>query len=310
MATKFRTPMRNGAGEERNRRGASRRWIVQALEESLRRLGTDHVDLYQLHRPDPATDPEETLGALSDLVRQGKVRAIGASATEAERIVEWQWLAERRHLERMRCEQAPYNLFRRRIERNVLPTCRRYGVGVITYGPLDGSWLTGRYRSAADVPLTARLAAETDRRHGGWDPESEANRRKGELLAPLLDLAEGAGLPLTHLATAFTLAHPDVTSVIIGPRTPEQLQDSLAAADLRLDDDVLDRIDQIVTPGTDVIANHAQTAPPRWRWPTGGAARPLTVHRGPRPVQRCRVRGLRPQSRNTPLPLVCVSNSL
>jgi aryl-alcohol dehydrogenase-like predicted oxidoreductase len=243
LATKFHGAM----GDDPNMRGNSRRWIVREVEESLRRLGTDWIDLYQVHRPDAATDIDETLGALSDLIHAGKVRAIGSSTFPAEDIVEAQWVAERRGRERFRCEQPPYAIFTRGIEASVLPTCQRYGMGVIAWSPLNGGWLTGRYRKGTTP--TGRRAELTPQR---FDPSVPANARKLELIDELDKVAADAGVPLTHLAVSFTLAHPAVTAAIIGPRTMEQLTDLLPAGDVRLDDGTLDRIDELVPPGTNV----------------------------------------------------------
>jgi len=250
LATKFFAPMPVD-GDDRNRKGASRRWIVEEVEHSLRRLRTDYLDVYQQHHFDATTALDETLGALSDLVHQGKVRVLGSSNFAPERIVEAQWVAERRGAERFRCEQASYSLFRRGIERAVLPTCARHGMGVIVWGPLDGSWLSGRFREAADFARSHRLTHVT-RHPGGFDPDDPVNRRKLELVADLAALADDAGMPLSHLATAFTLEHPDVTAAILGPRTMEQLLDSLAAAERRLDPALLDALDALLPPGTDV----------------------------------------------------------
>lgn len=244
LATKFVAPM----GGDSNHRGSSRRWIMREVEDSLRRLGTDHVDLYQAHRPDPTTDIDDTLSALSDLVHQGKVRVLGSSTYPAEQIVEAQWVAERRGRERFRCEQPPYSIFVRGIETSVLPTCQTYGMGVIPWSPLAGGWLTGRYRKDAPFPSTGRAQRTPDR----FDPERVENQRKLALVDDLSALAAEADLSLTHLAMAFVLEHPAITSAIIGPRTMEQLTDVLAGADVRLSNEVLDRIDELVPPGTNV----------------------------------------------------------
>jgi len=237
LATKFGRPM----GEDPNRGGGSRRWIMTAVEDSLRRLGTDHLDLFQLHRPDPDTDIEETLSALTDLVRSGKVRAIGTSDMPASDMVEAHWIAERRGLERFRTEQPHYSLLDRSIEREVLPVAQRQGMGTLIWSPLASGMLTGRVRRGmeSDLRRTSLFAALRD-------------ERRIDAVEELLALAEGAGLSLTHMAIAFVIAHPGVTSAIIGPRTPEQLEDLLAAAEVTLSDDVLDRIDEIVPPGTGV----------------------------------------------------------
>jgi aryl-alcohol dehydrogenase-like predicted oxidoreductase len=260
LATKFFGAMPDADRNATNRQGASRRWIMRAVEDSLRRLNTDYIDLYQQHRFDPSTAQEESLSALTDLVRQGKVRAIGSSTFPAERIVEAQWVADRLGFERYRCDQSPYSLFRRSIERAVLPTCRRYGMGVIIWSPLDGGWLSGRYRGKEDFTGDSRIV-RLAQRWGGFDPEAELNRRKLELVQRVTAIADDAGLPLAHLATAWTLVHPDVTSAIIGPRTMAQFQDSLAAADVRLSDDVLDALDAVVPPGTDVNVHDPSSAP-------------------------------------------------
>jgi aryl-alcohol dehydrogenase-like predicted oxidoreductase len=240
LATKFFMPM----GEDPNSRGGSRRWIVRAVENSLRRLGTDHIDLYQVHRPSPDTDVEETLGALTDLVRQGKVRYIGSSSYSGSQIVEAQWASRERRLERFVTEQPPYSVLVRGIEEDVLPTTQRYGMGTMTYSPLAGGWLSGRWRKdAAGTPTSAvRPSAR-------FDMSSPANQRKLDMVEDLAQLAEQSGLTLIDLAIAFVLNHPGVTSAIVGPRTMEQLESYLPAAELRLSTDVLDRIDEIVAPG-------------------------------------------------------------
>jgi len=241
LATKFALPV----GLDPNRSGGSRRWIVQALEDSLRRLDTEYVDLYQMHRPDYTTDLDETLSALSDLVRSGKVRAIGSSTFPAELMVEAQWSSERHGHRRFRTEQPRYSIFNRTIEAAVLPAAQRYGMGVLTYGPLASGWLSGR----AD-PTTGHRAEGLGART--FDLNVAGNQAKVEAVARLTELADEAGIPLTHLATAFARSHPAVTAVLIGPRTPEQLGDLLAGADLVLDEEVLDRIDGIVPPGTEL----------------------------------------------------------
>ena len=245
LATKFHGTM----GTDPNHSGNSRRWIIREVEASLRRLQTDWIDLYQVHRPEPGTDIDETLGALSDLVHQGKVRYIGSSTFPPERIVEAQWTAERRGRERFVCEQPPYSIFARGVEAGVLPTCQRYGMGVIAWSPLNGGWLTGRYRKGTDVDMSKGRASRIPQR---FDPTLPGNARKLDLIDELDKVAADAGVSLTHLAQAFVLAHPAVTSAIIGPRTREQLDDLLAGADVRLDDDVLDRIDELVPAGTNV----------------------------------------------------------
>ncbi len=242
------TKVHGAMGDDPNRRGNSRRWIVQEVEASLRRLRTDWIDLYQIHRPDPSCDIDETLGALTDLVRAGKVRYLGSSTFPAHQIVEAQWAAERRGRERFVCEQPPYSLLARGIEADVLPVCEQYGLGVITWSPLGGGWLSGRYRKGAELPQSGRIERLPER----FDPTLEANARKLDAAEAFAQLAEQAGLSLVQMAIAFVLEHPAVTSAIIGPRTSEHLESQLAAADTRLDQELLDRIDAIVPPGTNV----------------------------------------------------------
>jgi aryl-alcohol dehydrogenase-like predicted oxidoreductase len=234
-------------GEDPNRRGTSRRWIIREVEESLARLGTDWIDLYQVHRHDPDTDIEETLGALTDLVQQGKVRYVGSSTFPPSAIVEAQWAARDRHLRRFVCEQPPYSILVRGIEAEVLPTCARYGMGVITYSPLAQGWLSGRYRRDADqaAPFSAARRRLAER----FDLSLPANQRKLEAAEALAELAEEAGLSPIELAIAFALNHPAVTAAIIGPRTMDQLDSQLPAADVALDQALLERIDEIVPPG-------------------------------------------------------------
>ncbi|MGK5680292.1 aldo/keto reductase [Actinoplanes sp. URMC 104] len=248
LATKFGRP----TGADPNQQGASRRWIMTAVENSLRRLRTDHIDLYQLHKLDPDTDLEETLSALTDLIRAGKVRAIGSSNTPAVDIVDAQWLAERRGLERFRTEQLPYSILNRGAENDVLPAAQRYGLGTLVWGPLGQGMLTGRVRRGGTNDLSrARFFRHLN------------DERRIDVVEQLVPLADEAGLPLTHLAMAFTVAHPGVSSTLLGVRTLEQLDDLLGGVDVALSDDVLDRIDEIVPPGADVTRlDQAYVAPP------------------------------------------------
>jgi len=243
LATKFYMPM----GESPNARGGSRRWIFQEVENSLRRLGTDHIDLYQVHRPDPETDVEETLAALTDLVRQGKVRSIGSSSYSGSQIVEAQWVAREHGLARFVTEQPPYSLLVRGIEADVLPTVQRHGMGTLTYSPLAGGWLSGRWRKGA-----AAMPVSSARPSARFDMTDPANQRKLDAVEDLAVLAEQAGISLLELAIAFVLRHPGVTSAIVGPRTMDQLVSYLPAVDITLTDDVLDRIDEIVAPGVTI----------------------------------------------------------
>ena len=254
LATKAHLPM----GDDPNQQGNSRRWLVRELEDSLRRLGTDHVDLYQIHRPAPDTDIEETLSALTDMVRAGKVRAIGTSTFPASDLVEAQWVAERRGLERFRTEQPPYSILDRAIEREVLPVCERYGMGAVVYSPLAKGLLTGRYRKGRP--------ADTHRASFGF--KHMTDERRLDAVEQLIPLADEAAMPLSHLAMAFVIAHPGVTSAIIGPRTMDHLDDLLAGVGTVLTDDILDRIDEIVPAGTDIAPQDSAYNPPAIQQPT------------------------------------------
>jgi len=245
IATKFYAAM----GDDPNMRGGSRRWIMRAVEDSLRRLGTDYIDLYQMHRWDDDTDIEEVLFTLTDLVRQGKIREFGCSSFPADRIVESHWIAEKRGTQRFRCDQPGYSIFVRDIERFVLPACKRHGMGVITFSPLDGGFLTGRYRGPEDLEGENRIAYFGRRMRGSFDPHAAWIRRKLDLVAELSALADEVGITLAQLAVAFVIQHPAVSAAIIGPRTMEQLEGLLPAADIRLSAETLDRIDALVPPG-------------------------------------------------------------
>ncbi|MDQ6784515.1 MAG: aldo/keto reductase [Actinomycetota bacterium] len=252
VATKVHAQM----GDDPNSQGNSRRWIIAECDNSLRRLGTDYIDLYQIHRPDEAVDIDETLGALSDLVHAGKIRSFGSSTFPAEQIVEAQWVAERRERERFVCEQPPYSILVRGIERDVLPVAQRYGMGVIPWSPLAGGWLSGRFGEGKD-----NTSRRSQRVPGVYDLNVPANQRKLAAVTELAKVADVAGLTLIELALAFVLEHPTVTAPIIGPRTMEQLESQLTAADLRLDQGVLERIDDIVAPGTNINVDDAGWKP-------------------------------------------------
>ncbi len=256
LATKFHGPMdvaMGAPGGDPNQRGNSRRWIVQEVENSLRRLRTDWIDLYQVHRPDTGTDDDETIAALSDLQTQGKIRAFGSSTFPAYRMVEDQWISERRGLSRFVTEQPPYSLLHRGIERDVLPVAEKYHMGILPWSPLAGGWLTGRFRRGQDAPQTNRAKMMPDR----FDLSTPENQQRLEVVEQLAQLAEQSELTLVHLALAFVLQHPGVTAPIIGPRTMEQLETQLSATDVRLSTDVLDRIDEIVPPGRNVADDNA-----------------------------------------------------
>ena len=247
LTTKFGRPI----GDDPYHQGASRRWIMTAVENSLRRLQTDYIDLYQVHRPDPSTDIEETLSALSDLIHSGKVRAIGSSTMPASDMVEAQWVAERRGLERFRTEQPPYSILSRGIEAEVLPIAQRYGMGTLVWGPLAQGMLTGRARKGQQTDL-----------HRAAILKVFSDEQRLDAVEQLIPLAAEAGLPMTHLAMAFAIAHPGVTSAIVGPHTMEQLDDLLAGFDVALTDEILDRIDEIVPPGSDVGRLDQRYVPP------------------------------------------------
>jgi len=244
LATKLHLPM----GDDPNQRGNSRRWIMTEVENSLRRLQTDYIDLYQIHRPDPTADIDETLGALTDLIRAGKVCYAGSSTFPPSQIVAAQWTAQRRGRERFVCEQPPYSILVRGVEAEVLPVCQQYGMGVIPWSPLAGGWLSGRYRKDSELPISGRAQRIPQR----FDMSLPGNQAKLEAADRLARLADEAGLSLIHLALAFVTSHPAVTAAIIGPRTMEHLEDQLGAADVVLEPAILDKIDEIVPPGTNL----------------------------------------------------------
>lgn len=254
LATKVHGVM----GNDPNQSGNSRRWIVQECDASLRRLGTDWIDLYQIHRWDPETDHDETLGALTDLVQAGKVRYIGSSTYPPSEIVAAQWTAERRRRARFVTEQPPYSLLVRGVEAEVLPVCEAHGMGVIPWSPLAGGWLSGRWRKGQEPPTSMR----SDRLPQRYDLSRPENQRKLDAADSFAQLADDAGMPLIHLAIAFVLNHPAVTAPIIGPRTMEQLESQLGAVDVKLDAGLLDRIDEIVPPGSNFSTADAGWTPP------------------------------------------------
>jgi aryl-alcohol dehydrogenase-like predicted oxidoreductase len=254
LATKVHGTM----GRDPNQAGNSRRWIMRACEDSLRRLNTDHIDLYQIHRPDPGMDIDETLAALSDLIHQGKIRYAGSSTYPASEIVEAQWAAQRRGRERFVCEQPPYSMLVRGIEADVLPACQRYGMGVIAWSPLAGGWLSGKWRLGAEG-LTSRRAERLPAR---YDMSLPSNQEKLQAADALAKLADEVGMSLVEMAIAFVMQHPGVTAAIIGPRTADHLASQLKALDVQLDDDLLDRIDAIVAPGTNFSWADAGYEPP------------------------------------------------
>jgi aryl-alcohol dehydrogenase (NADP+) len=263
LATKFH----GGMGDDVNRRGNSRRWIMRAIDDSLRRLDVEHVDIYQVHRPDPSTSIDETVGALDDLVHAGKIRYWGTSTFPADEIVEARWAAHRRGATGPHTEQPPYSILCRHIEGDVLPACRRHGIGVIVWSPLSGGWLTGKYRAAGDVPDGSRAATNPDHFDGD-------NAAKAAAVDRLREIARNAGLSVTHLSLAWAAEHPAVSSVLLGPRTEDQLTDLLGAAEVTLDSDTLDAIDAVVAPGTDLNTADAGWSPPGLDARQRRAARP------------------------------------
>ena len=243
----------NVMGKGRNQRGGSRHWILRAVEDSLRRLGTDYIDLYQVHRRDWDTDLDDTLGALSDLVHQGKVCYVGSSSFPADWIVEAQWTAQNRSRERFVCEQPQYSIFARSIEESVLPACQRHGMGVIPWSPLAGGWLTGKYQRDSAAPVGSRYASGSVFARNGRGIDTDPNAAiRYDAVEKLSAVADSTGMSLTHLSLAFVAEHPAVTSTIIGPKTLDQLDDLLGAADIRLDMATLDAIDKVVKPGRDI----------------------------------------------------------
>ena len=245
LATKVHMPMGPGPNDQ----GNSRVHILREVENSLRRLQTDYIDLYQMHRPDPDTPIEETLDALDSLVRSGKVRYIGTSTFPAWQLVESYWVSDRNHLARFECEQPPYSIFVREIERDVLPVCEKYGTGVIVWSPLNRGWLAGKYRKGQSVDPQSRV--------GRGDrfidmPESAAGERKLDLVEQLMPLAHDCGANLAQFSLAWTLANPVVTAPIIGPRTMDHLEENLKALDVRIPQDILRKVDELVPPGTTV----------------------------------------------------------
>ncbi|MFD9462452.1 aldo/keto reductase [Streptomyces sp. NPDC060027] len=253
LATKAGMPM----GDERNHRGGSRRWLVTELDNSLRRLGVDHVDLYQIHRWDPNTSDEETLSALTDLQRAGKIRYFGSSTFPAHRLVQAQWAAREHHLSRYVTEQPSYSILQRGIETHVLPVTEEYGLGVLVWSPLASGWLSGAVREGRDI-TTSRSTFMPQR----FDTTVPANLARLAAVERLAEVADGAGLTLIQLALGFVTAHPAVTSALIGPRTEAHLRAQLDAADTVLSADVLDAIDAIVAPGTDLAAHEKYDTPP------------------------------------------------
>jgi aryl-alcohol dehydrogenase-like predicted oxidoreductase len=266
LATKVHFPVSDGP----NKGGNSRRWIIHEVEQSLRRLRTDWIDLYQIHRPDYTTDIEETLSALTDLVRAGKVRAFGCSAFPPGDVVEAYHVAERRGLQRFRTEQPPYSLLARGIEREVLPTAARLGMGVLTWSPLASGFLSGKVRRGQVDMTTGRAALQPQR----FDPELPVTQRKLDAVEELVEVADGIGASLPELAVAFAATHPAVTSVITGPRTMDHLTATLKGASRTLDDATLDRIDEIIPPGTDLYRADGAWSPP---WLTDATQRRRTA---------------------------------
>jgi len=253
LATKAYMPM----GDERNHQGSSRRWLVTELDNSLRRLGVDHVDLYQIHRWDPRTSDEETLSALTDLQRAGKIRYFGSSTFPAYRLVQAQWAARDNHLSRYVTEQPSYSILQRGIETHVLPVTEQYGLGVLVWSPLASGWLSGAVREGQEV-ATNRSTVMPQR----FDLTIPSNRARLDAVEQLAKVADQAGLTMIQLALGFVTAHRGVTSALIGPRTLDHLHSQLAAADTVLSADVLDAIDAVVAPGVDLAPEEKNDTPP------------------------------------------------
>ncbi|WP_038343437.1 aldo/keto reductase [Acinetobacter sp. A47] len=243
IATKVNTPM----GADPNSRGSSRRWITKAVEDSLKRLQTDWIDIYQLHRPDPFTDIEETLSVLNDLVKQGKIRYFGTSTFPVSSLVEAQHITKDFNVISPSIEQPPYSILAREIENEVLPICSKYKIGVAVWSPLAGGWLSGKIKNAADV-ITDRTKYWGNR----YDMSQAKNQKKLEIVLRLNKICEEFNISLNHLAIAFTLNHPAVTSAIIGPRTLDHLDTLVDAVNLNLSVEILDMIDTVVEAGITV----------------------------------------------------------
>ncbi|MVN88250.1 aldo/keto reductase [Deinococcus sp. HMF7620] len=253
LATKASLPM----GEGPNRQGSSRHWLFKALDSSLHRLGVDHIDLFQIHRWDPRTSDEETLAALTDLQRAGKIRYFGSSTFPAYRMVQAQWAAQTHHFSRYVTEQPSYSILQRGAESHVLPVAEQYGLGVLVWSPLASGWLSGAVREGQEVS-TSRSSFMPQR----FDTALLANRAKLDAVEQLAKVADEAGLTMIQLALGFVNAHPAVTSALIGPRTVEHLESQLAAATTMLSPDVLDALDKIVAPGLDLAPQEKNDAPP------------------------------------------------
>ncbi len=249
--------------DDPNAWGNQRRHIIEQCDASLRRLQTDYIDLYQIHRPQPNIPIDETLRALDDLIRAGKVRYIGTSTFAAWQLLESVWVAKELGLNRFVCEQPPYNLLDRRIERELLPMARTYGVGIIPWSPLAGGLLTGKYRRGAPEPPDSRYTDVKDR------PWMQRRKTEGvyDVVEAIEPLAEEKDCTLSQLALAWCARQPGVTSPIIGPRTMEQLEDNLGTLDVTLTDNDYEKIDELVPPGSMFAPFYeADFGPHEYRW--------------------------------------------
>jgi aryl-alcohol dehydrogenase-like predicted oxidoreductase len=259
LATKVFMPGMGGGLD----RGTSRRHIMLQVEESLKRMGTDWIDLYQLHRHDKDTPIEEVVGALDDLVRQGKVRYLGVSTGHASdavelqwsgwRMVEALWVAERRRAERFICTQPPYSIFSRDVERDIFPVCERFGFGAIVWSPLEGGWLAGRYRKGQAPPPDSRAANETEFGmfvRDNFTLDSPRGQRRLDVVEELVKMADELGASLTAYATAWVLRHRAVSCAIVGPRVSRHLDACFEALAVKIPDAHLARIDDLVAPGS------------------------------------------------------------
>ncbi len=253
------TKVYNRMGDGVNSWGSHRNHIIEGCNASLKRLGTDYIDLYQLHRPQPDIPIDETLRALDDLVRAGKVRYIGTSTFAAWQITDALWASKELRLNRFVTEQPPYNLLDRRVERELIPMCQTYGIGILPWAPLAGGLLTGKYKAGQDRPVDARYASKT----------APMNRDHEVALAKVEEYVAWCGtegLAPADVALAWVLQQPGVTSPIIGPKSMQQYAAYMSAATLVLTDAQLQAIDAIFPPGTHISNYYSANFGPNARW--------------------------------------------
>ena len=238
------TKGRQVVGEGPNERGGSRLHMLQALDASLKRLKTDYVDIYYYHAPDYDTPIEETLRAMDDMVRSGRVHYIACSNFRAWRLMEALWTSDRLGLDRFACIQPLYNMVNRDVEVELLPACREYGIGVVPYSPLARGILTGKYKPGQGFPEGSR-AARNDKRMR----EAELRDESLQIAQKVADHCAKKNVAPSQFALAWVLANPIVTSVIIGPRTQEQFEDNLGSLELKIDDNDESFVNDLVPPG-------------------------------------------------------------